>query len=310
MRVTANTFPNSLVDQLNRLAVRQYRLQNQAATGQKLTLPEDDPTAMRRVLDMQAESSTLAQYRRNIDRHQELAEASFASITSLKKIVDRASEIATLADELRSPDELRIFANEINELIRQGVQLANSTNRGDFLFSGTRTNQPPFVLAQDSSGLITGVTYQGNTDLPESEIAAGETLTAQMLGANTTAAGPRGLITDSRVGADFFNHLITLRDHLQAGDVAAVATDRVGLAADEENLIFQMGTNGAIQARLETTKAIALTRGQSIETLVSREADADLAQTLVRLNETQTAYQAALQSGGTILNRSLLDFLR
>ena len=33
---------------------------------------------------------------------------------------------------------------------------------------------------------------------------------------------PRGLITDSRFGADFFNHLISLQDHLLAGDSAAI----------------------------------------------------------------------------------------
>lgn len=51
-------------------------------------------------------------------------------------------------------------------------------------------------------------------------------------------------------------------------------------------------------------------RGQSLDRLISSEADADLAQTLVKLNTLQTAYQAALQSGGSILGQSLLDFLR
>ena len=54
MRVTANTFPNSLLNQLNSLSQRQNKLQDQAATGQLVKLPEDDPVAMRRVLDMQA----------------------------------------------------------------------------------------------------------------------------------------------------------------------------------------------------------------------------------------------------------------
>ena len=310
MRVTASTFSNTLVDQLNRLAVRQYGLQNQAATGQKVSLPEDNPSAIRRILDMQAEASTLAQYRSNIDRHQELANATYNTIKALKTLSDRAGEIATSVDDLKSRDELNVLATEINELVRQGVQLANSSNRGDYLFGGTRTDLAPFVIAEDASGLITGVTYQGNTTLAESEISENETFTAQTLGANTTGSGPRGLITDSRSGADFFNHLIALRDHLLSGDTDAIATDRVNLATDEDNFIIQMGTNGAIQARLETAKAVATSRSESVSNLISREVDADLAQTIVRLNETQTAHQAALQSGGTILNRSLLDFLR
>ena len=102
MRVTANTFPNSLLDQLGSLSQRQNKLQNQAATGQRVQLPEDDPVTMRRVLDMQAEGKSVGQYQRNIGRHEELATASFNSIKSLKKISDRAREISILADGLRA----------------------------------------------------------------------------------------------------------------------------------------------------------------------------------------------------------------
>ncbi|HKX61206.1 MAG TPA: hypothetical protein VJS65_05170 [Verrucomicrobiae bacterium] len=52
MRVTANTFPNALLNQLSSLGQRQNKLQSQAATGQIVSLPEDDPVAMRRILDM------------------------------------------------------------------------------------------------------------------------------------------------------------------------------------------------------------------------------------------------------------------
>ena len=68
--------------------------------------------------------------------------------------------------------------------------------------------------------------------------------------------------------------------------------------------------NGNIQARLEASAAIAQTRGASLEAFLSKEVDADLAQTLVRLNETQNAYKVALQSGSSILQLSLMDYLR
>jgi len=51
-------------------------------------------------------------------------------------------------------------------------------------------------------------------------------------------------------------------------------------------------------------------RMDTLEKLVSKEADADLTETIVRLTQTQTAYQAALQSAGRILGSSLLDYLR
>ena len=311
MRVTANTFTDSLITQLNQLSVRQNRYQTQAATGQRVQLPEDDPVAMRRVLSLQAEGKSEAQYQNNIARQQELANSSFHAIKGLKAVSDRARELSISADSLKSPGELALYGKEVTELIKQAVQAANSKNRGDSLFAGTKNDQPPFVVTLDGNGVVTGVTYQGNTSIAESEITTGVTLGVQSIGENTSGSGPRGLITDSRSGADLFNHLIAFQNHLLAGDAASVESiDRPSLARDEDNLLYHLGTNGAVQANLEATLSSVKQRGDDVEKLVSREVDADFAQTLLRLSQTQTAYQAALQSAGKVLGTSLLDYLR
>jgi flagellar hook-associated protein 3 FlgL len=310
MRVTANTFPDTLMTQLSQLATRQNALQNQAATGQRVQLPEDDPTAMRRVLDLKTETATLSQYQSNIDTLKESATASYDVMKALKKISDRAGELATLADGTKSQADLDTYATELNQLLEQGVQLVNSKYRGDYLFSGTLSNQTPFVATHTNSQ-ISAVAYWGNPDTTAVEIAENTTLSVQIPGANNSGTGARGLITDSRSGADFFAHLITLRDHLQSGNTAAItSTDTVNLAKDEDNFLYQFGTNGVVQARLSAASSIATNRIGSLGKMVSNEADADLAQTLVKLSETQNAYKAALQSGATILNQSLLDYLQ
>jgi flagellar hook-associated protein 3 FlgL len=311
MRVTANTFTDGLISQLNQLSTRQNRYQLQAATGQRVALPEDDPVAMRRVLSLQAEGKTSAQHQANIARQQELSNASLNAIKGIKTVSNRAREIAIAADSLKSPDELKLYGKEVTELIKQAVQAANTKNRGDYIFAGTRSDQPPFVVTVDGNSVVTGVTYQGNTEVAESEIISGVTLGVQSIGENTGGSGPRGLITDSRVGADFLNHLIELQNHLLAGDANSVATiDRVTLAKDEDNLLYHIGSNGAVQANLEATLSSLKQRSEDVQALVSREVDADFAQTLLHLNQTQTAYQAALQSAGKVLGTSLLDYLR
>lgn len=311
MRVATNSFSNSLVDQLNLLSSRQNRLQTEAATGQRLISPEDDPAAMQRVLDLQSEGTSVAQFQKNIAVLGEKAGASFEVMRGLKKISDRVGEIATLADGTKSPEDLKILGAEVTQLIHQAVQSVNGKNRGDYLLGGTRVDQPPFIAAFDANGSAVSVTYQGNTDVADVEVSEGSFVASQTIGANTTGTGARGLLADSRFGADFFGHLISLQNHLLAGDTNAIATiDRPGLASDEDNLIFQMGTNGALQSRLEAAGSLASQRALSVDGLVSKEADADLAETLVRLNQTQTAYTAALQSGASIMQRSLLDYLR
>ncbi len=311
MRVTANTFPNALLNQLTQLTVRQNRLQTQAATGQKMQLPEDNPVSMRRILDMQSEGKRIAQYDRNIDRLDEVVTASYDSIRGLKTIIERAGEIATYGDQLKNPEEHRTYGVEINEIIKQAVYLVNVQNRGDYIFGGTRSDSPPFEMILNDDGTVQSISYNGNTSVAQNEISENTTINAHIVGANGSGTGAHGLISDTRSGADLFNHLIELRDNLNAGDAASIAaTTRDAIARDEENILFHIGTIGAVQTRLDTAREVITTRSTSLETLVSNEADADISQTIVMLNQTQTAYMAALQRGSKILNTSLLDYIR
>jgi flagellar hook-associated protein 3 FlgL len=143
------------------------------------------------------------------------------------------------------------------------------------------------------------------------EIAEGVTLAALPVGANTTGSGPQGLITDTRSGADFFNHLISLQNNLLAGNTAAInSTDLPALQKDSENITGQIATTGALQARMDAETTIATNRTAALDQLTSTQADADMATVIMQLQQTQTAYQAALQSGAGLLNLSLLNYLR
>lgn len=311
MRVTGNSYTENLVRQLNTLTARQYRLQNQAATGQRIDSPEDDPAAMQRAMALRAENRGTAQFSSNIATLKERATASYNALRALQKISDRVSELATLADGTRSPEELKVYAREVTQLTQQAAQLMNSKHGDQYLFGGTASGAAPFTVTTDADGNVTAVTYGGNTSVAAADIAAGVALAVDVPGENNTGTGPRGLVSDSRSGADFFAHLISLQNHLLAGDTAAIGTtDRPALQRDEDNFIYHLGGNGAIQTRLETAGTLTSNRSLSLTQMISREVDADLAQTIVELNQAQTAYSAALQSGAGILRMSLMDYLR
>lgn len=313
MRIAFNNGPDSLVSQLGTLGTQQYRLQNQAATGKRISQLEDDPAAMRHALNLQAQDSLSTQYRHNIAALQAQANSSANAIQGLQKVSSRAGEIATLADGTKSPTELQAYATEVTQLIRQGVQLMNGKHQGDSLFGGTQTDQAPFVISTDANGKITSVTYQGNDAVPAAEIAAGTTVSVQVPGANTSGSGATGLITDSRNGADFFNHLIALQDHLGAGNTAAISSSDISaLAQDEDNITLQAGHNGIIQSQLMAADSVAAAQSISLKQMISQDSDVDLAATLTRLSAAQTAFQAALQSGAALIgqSQSLLSYLR
>jgi flagellar hook-associated protein 3 FlgL len=311
MRIPTNTFSNTLINHLGRLTGRQQVLQAEAATGQKIRLPEDNPVAVARVLDMEAESRAVGQYQNNIARLLEQSTVSYDAMRGLKRISDRAGELAVLADGNKPADQLRLYAAEVTELIDEAFNLANKTHRGEYLFGGVKSDQPPFAAARNAEGQITAVTYQGSESASKVEVAQGTTLSVQVIGVNTTGSGPRGLLADAASGSDFFQHLIALQDQLLAGDTDVIASTTIGnLRKDEDNFIYHFGDLGALQTRLETTRDVMVNQTDALDTLISKEADADLAETLVRLSETQNAYMAALQSGASVLKQSLMDFLR
>jgi flagellar hook-associated protein 3 FlgL len=311
MRVTSNSYSENLITQLHTLSRRQMNLQSQIASGQRVQDASDDPFAVQQVLQLRDTAAANAQYQKNIQTHQEYANATHGLMRNLQKVLDRSQEIATTVDDLDSAEDLRSYATEIDQLLKHAVQVSNAQHRGDYLLGGTRTDAVPFTAVTDASGKITSVSFAGNTNVSESEIGAGNLVSSRSPGENRGAGGARGLVADTGAGADIFAHLIALRDQLEAGDVATIhSTTRAELQADEENLLFHMADNGALQARLEASLNTTRDEELSLESQISNRTDVDLPSTIVRLNQQQTTYQAALQSAGSLLDLSILPFLR
>lgn len=311
IRVTTGAYADRLISNLGDITARQARYQAQVSTGQRVALPEDDPGAVRRALDLEGERGRVGQFGRNITRLKETAVATGTVMRSLSKIATRAGELAVKANGIRSTDDLKAYAAEVTQMIQQAVSAANTNLRGDSVLAGTRNGQPAYSLTLGTDGRVQSVTYNGNQDVPSLDIAEGQELSASVVGSNPAGTGPAGLIEDPRAGADLFKHLIQLQDQLLAGDASGVtSTTAAGLQADTDNLLRHIAANGVVQGRLEAAGASVTDRLQSLESQISGETDADLAQALVRLNQTQVSYQAALQTGGKIMTMSLMDYLR
>lgn len=311
MRVTSNMSSSTLIAQLNKLTQQQTRLQSQASTGQRIFTPDDDPAATRRVITLQAQSKAQTQYLANVNTLKDRASTMQASLKTLKTVSDRASEIATMAGGINSSADLKTYATEVDTMIETAVKQANTQFGGDYVFGGTNTAQPPFTITRDADGWITGVAYQGNSTVPEVEIGANDTASVQVPGENETGAGIRGLVKDSRTGSDFFQHLINLQTDLRNGDTSSIANkDTPDLAKDEDNIIYHISATGTLQSRLDAAQSQLKSLGASIDGSISRQADSDLTTTLVNITKTQTAYQAALQSGAALFNKSLMDYLQ
>ncbi|MGA2747699.1 MAG: flagellar hook-associated protein FlgL [Verrucomicrobiota bacterium] len=312
MNVTTTSFSTNFLANISQLEARQSTLQNEATTGLKVQEPEDDPAVMNQVLNLQTEASADTQYQSNITQLTDSATTASDALNSLQTIVEDASEIATEAGGVDSSTQLSTYATQVGQLIQEAVQLGNTKDaNGNYIFGGTNTGNPPFTAATDASGNVTSVTYNGNTSVAKSEIAPGLTVSAQSVGENNTGAGASGVFADSRTGADIFNDLISLQQNLTSGNTSAISTTNTpALSKDEDNVVTQISANGVLQSTLEAAGTTTTQQTTALDTQMSNDTNADLAQTLTLLDQTQTAYQATLQSGVMVASLSLLDFLQ
>jgi len=312
MRISSSTFTENFLGQTQRLEQQQNTLQEQASSGLKVTLPEDNPSVMAQVLNLQTDSASNTQYQNNIAQLQNTATASGTAMTSLQTLVSQVNEIATAASSgTTSSTQLSAYATQVASLIKQAVQLGNTQDaNGNYIFSGTASNTQAFTATTNSSGDITAVAYHGNSEVAESQIGSNMTVAAQVPGANSSGSGAEGLFTDSRTGADLFSHMIALQQNLAAGNTSAIAsTDAPALAKDEDNVVNQISANGVMQSALTAAGNLATAQSTNLTTQISGDTNADLAQTLTELSQTQTAYQAALESGTMVMNLSLLNYI-
>ena len=312
MRIATDTFTNNFLLQINQLQQQQNTLQQESSTGLKITQLADNPSVMSNVLNLQTTSSANGQFQSNISTLQNSATTSYTAMNSLKTISDQVNQIAIEASSgTTSTTQLAAYSVQMKQLIQQAVQLGNTQDaNGNYIFSGTSTNVAPFAATTDANGNVTAVAYQGNASVASAEIGHIVTVSAQTLGANTSGSGPQGLFADSRTGANLFGHMIALQQDLASGNTTAISsTDAPALQKDENNIITSISSNSVLQATLTSATNIAAAQSTNFTTQISNETSADLATTLTQLTQTQTAYQAALESGAKIMNLSLLDYL-
>jgi len=307
MRVTFNTFPDTLLGRLQSLGGEQNKALTQLSTGQRIAAPSDDAPAMQRILNLRTEKNQNQQYYRNATDGLEVSKVTFSSLDQIKDLLVRTSELAANVNGATSEQEFKAKASEIDQLIKQGLNVANTKLRGSYLLAGDRSGEstPPFVL--NSSGNIDySYTVAQQADDANSQMHVGEDTT---LSAFTT---PK----ENREVAALLNKMIEMRkamsDTPSAGTTksSAVLNLRDDLADQEDTILSALSRAGTIQYRLETVQKDLELRYESSERLIATDADVDFAEATVRLNRSQMAYQAAIQSGAKIQNNSLLDYLR
>jgi flagellar hook-associated protein 3 FlgL len=278
---------------LNRLDTTQQEL----SSGKSINQPSDNPSGTALALQLNSDLSNLTSYSNNVTDGTGWAQAQSSALTDVTNAVQRIRSLTVAAaNGTQTTADMQASAQEVNQLIDEIKQDANTQYNGQYVFSGSATSTAPYQSGSND-------TYAGNSG----------TVT-RTIGPNTTlivSANLEGVLGNGQSANDggLLDTLRTIAADMQSGNSSAVNADLSSLDTNLNSLGGLTSSVGATQDRLQMAASRIQTLEASDTQVLSNTQDADMASTEISYSTQQAALTAALQAGAHIIQQSLMNFL-
>jgi flagellar hook-associated protein 3 FlgL len=302
-RITNGMLQRTVLSDLQAASEKLSRTQQQLSSGKQLTRPSDDPFATSRALLYRNELEAGSQYKRNIDDANAWQTTTDSALSQISDFAQRARELVVQAANGASGQVAKdAIATEIDQLIESVKSEANTQYAGRYVFGGSQTSSPPYKAGADD-------TYYGDQSALGREIGPGVSVQLNVDGLASVGGVNAGGTNTGLIGA--------LRQI--AGDLRGVAPgDPTRLSNGDLNLLDksldqlmnQRAIVGARSNRLDSAASRLDEITQATTQLLSNTEDVDMAKAYTDYSQQAAVYQAALKSGASLIQPSLLDLLR
>jgi flagellar hook-associated protein 3 FlgL len=293
-RVTERTLVADFTFAVSRLRQQQADAQNALSSQKRLREASDDPVGAARSTSLRGEVKELGAFRDSVTLGSSSLGAQDGVLGEVHDILIRAREIAAgMSGGLTTPEARQTAAEEVTELERGLLSLANTTVAGRHIFGGLATGAAPFG-SLDDPGFTPGTAYTGPADPFSVRTSRDESVRI------TTNGGD--------VFGSSLQAIDDLRQSLEAGTdpVASLAT----LESAANDIRQERASVGGRLARLQTRDQEIGSAILTAKTLLGDVEDADLTETITQLAQVQNALEATLTAGTTLLQTTILDYLR
>lgn len=221
--------------QAGRLQLR--KLEDQLTTGQQYLTPSENPAAALTTIILQTRLERTQQYQSNIQTDRSLISATENALSSATDGINQAKSIILQGiGDNTSQTEKNALATEVDAILQQVLNAANTKFRGRYLFGGTQNADAPFEQIGNGQ-----VLYSGNAEQIESHVEADLRIVNNLSG----QAAFNVLTTVDSSDLDVALTLDTRIDDLYAGS---------GVALGEIDITIQDGGTTEIR-RIDLTPA-------------------------------------------------------
>ena len=121
------------------------KLQQQIASGQRITRPSDDPFGTKTILSRNALVGQFETQKDTLNQAADRLNQANTELLSVSDLLVQARDIASQARSALDDSELRNYASEIDTILNQVRQTGNAQFDGQYLFSGDTANTAPYL---------------------------------------------------------------------------------------------------------------------------------------------------------------------
>ncbi|HET9094059.1 MAG TPA: hypothetical protein VFN36_03140, partial [Solirubrobacteraceae bacterium] len=269
--------------------------EQELSTGKTINEPSDNPYGAALAVQLNGQLSQLSDYSNSIVDGQAWTQTATSALNSIQQQVQRTQELVTEAGNgTMSPSDLADLGQEVGQIIASIKTDANTQYNGQYVFSGTSTSTPPY----DSSG-----NYVGSTSMVTREIGPGASATVSVdLSSALGTSSSTGLLSTLQ---SIYNQLTT-----GSGTSALNTTDLSALKTGLDSLSSLQASLGASTDQMTMAAGTISDMQTSVTSDLSNDEDANMASTMTTYSNEQAAFTAALKAGASIVQTSLLDFLK
>ncbi|MFB3901872.1 MAG: flagellar hook-associated protein FlgL [Acidobacteriota bacterium] len=294
MRISENSMVQDFLRNLENTRQRWLRYNQEISTGKRLHRPSDNPAESARVLRIRDEVSRANQYFRNITAARARLGATDSALNTLRNsILSIADRVAFALNGTTDEQGRRAIAGDLRGTLDALYQTASTTVDGYYIFSGSLIDTAPLVVSGGS------YSYQGDDLALEIEVMDGEAVRTNVSGREVFA----------EPASDLLNSLAALIEQLESGDLEA-ARGPLQKVQDAGRVIdtarFKVGHS---IKRLENAQFRLEDRLFQLTSEISGLEDANLAESISRMVQAETALRAAVGAGSRLRQPNLFDML-
>lgn len=312
IRTTTLGTTNSMLGYIQSGQSRYYELAQQASSGSKLTKPSDDPAAAKSVLGINVKLNQLSSYLQNMSLAQGELDVLDDTLASVADSIQTANDYATqAANGTYNTSDLKTIKTQVDQILENVLDLANTKYNGNYLFSGTATGTPAYSITKDpATGEITAVTYNGTKsgDAYQRYVTISDGV---QVVTNTTGDKVFGSYDKASSTADgLIGNLVTLSNALSSADTTTIQNSLDKFDTNLDSVLAARTRFAAVTQRFEMTESSINTTVTQLKDYRSNLQDADLASVLTELSAQKTALEATMAITTQLLKgASLLDYM-